>query len=390
LLTGLLALAVTPAAGCGDDDDDDDGCDGDEGVACTTSGSPSGSTSGTVQSCGPVTASPGSDASDARTPELGDDVCVVKTSTVKMSDALKAADAKVGPTIEAKFEIGDDGNLALSIYPAGEGLDVDAERNVFQEIAGNPTASPWTPGPPEVFEDEEHLKRSARDLTLVQLSDKKLVDVVAAAEKDGFVFWAIPTIEKSRAGYGVYTLRADDSTAYTFVDGAGSSEGGLEDLGDGPGAEATDERAPEIPDLALLADAELTMADAIAESGKEIIEAKFEPNEAGVLSLSLYPVDDIALDSERTTFKELFGEATSASWAPEESVFTDTEHLTRSSRDLTLVQTSGLSLSAAIEKVQEEVPAGFIYWAIPTRRGTRAGYGIYTYDAGSVRYFFVS
>jgi hypothetical protein len=34
---------------------------------------------------------------------------------------------------------------------------------------------------------------------------------------DGFVYWAIPTIRDTRAGYGVYTLGADGQPHYFFV-----------------------------------------------------------------------------------------------------------------------------------------------------------------------------
>src|SRR5262249_2735626 len=65
------------------------------------------------------------------------------------------------------------------------------------------------------------------------------------------------------------------------------------------------------------------------------------------------------------------------------------EHLTRSARDLTIIQTSALTLVEAVDLVDAAVPDGFVFWAIPTIRDGRAGYGIYTYDArGQVHYFF--
>ena len=124
------------------------------------------------------------------------------------------------------------------------------------------------------------------------------------------------------------------------------------------------------------------------------IEAKFELDHDGKLSLSIYPVGKgIDVDPERNSFFELAGDPTVMPFHPTLTEFQvpDEEHLTRSARDLTLVQTSSLSLLAAVQKVEGRYPGGFVYWAIPTRRGTRAGYGIYVLAAdGTVHYLFVS
>ena len=69
----------------------------------------------------------------------------------------------------------------------------------------------------------------------------------------------------------------------------------------------------------------------------------------------------------------------------------DVEHLTRSARDLTLVQTAGLSLREAVVVAQSRIADGIVFWAIPTIRDTRSGYGVYVYDRYNVvHYFFVS
>jgi hypothetical protein len=69
----------------------------------------------------------------------------------------------------------------------------------------------------------------------------------------------------------------------------------------------------------------------------------------------------------------------------------DAEHLTRSSRDLTIVQTAALSLRDAVDLAEWTVPGGFVFWAIPTIRNTRSGYGVYVYGADSeVHYLFIS
>jgi hypothetical protein len=165
---------------------------------------------------------PGDGATDARVPELGDDLTIVRQSKVSMADALAQMEAQNGPAIEAKFELADDGkSLSLSIYPVGKGLALDAERNTFFELSGDPTAATYAPDKSQfAMPDFEHVSRSARDLTLVQaasLSVREAVDAVNEAMPDGFVFWVIPTIRDTRAGYGVYTLGKDDKPHYYFV-----------------------------------------------------------------------------------------------------------------------------------------------------------------------------
>jgi hypothetical protein len=90
---------------------------------------------------------------------------------------------------------------------------------------------------------------------------------------------------------------------------------------------------------------------------------------------------------------ELAADPTLDAYAPSLSEFSvsDVEHLTRSARDLTLVQASALTLKEAVGIVQGVMPDGFVYWAIPTIRDTSAGYGIYVLGSDNrPHYFFVS
>jgi len=166
-------------------------------------------------------AGPGSNATDARVPELGDDLTVVRQSRISMSSALRAVEREHGPAIEAKFELDGDGHLSLSIYPVGEGIDVDPERNTFFELAGDPTAATFSLEQTEfTVPDEEHLTRSSRDLTLVQTARMSLRDAVQRADQSfrgSFVYWAIPTVRDSRAGYGIYLLDRRNTVHYLFV-----------------------------------------------------------------------------------------------------------------------------------------------------------------------------
>jgi hypothetical protein len=340
---------------------------------------------------------PGVFATDKRVPELGSDLTVLKQSKITMAKGLVEAE-KIGPVIEAKFELDHSGKLALSLYPISEALTVDAQRQTFKELAGDPTKSPFQ-GNVETFTDQEHLTRSARDLTLIQLSKVTLAQAVNQVSHSGTVFWAIPTMRLGRAGYGLYTAR-NGSQKYHFVDGGGSWEHNFwnpQDLGTGPGSKATDQRHPELGEnLQVLKQAKIKMSDALAEAEEHhgaTIEAKYEL-EDGKLSLSIYPVGKgIHTDSERNTFFELAGDPTKTYFNPSKKEFTvpDAEHLTRSSRDLTLVQAAGFGLRTAVWFAEQAMPDGFVYWAIPTIRDTRAGYGIYMLGAdGKAHYFFIS
>jgi hypothetical protein len=42
-------------------------------------------------------------------------------------------------------------------------------------------------------------------------------------------------------------------------------------------------------------------------------------------------------------------------------------------------------------KAESKFSNGFVYWAIPTRRGTRSGWGVYILDANNKsHYLFIS
>lgn len=335
---------------------------------------------------------------DGRAPELGDDLSIVMTSQITLRAALVQA-AQTGPVIEAKFELGDDGKLSLSTYPIGAPLAMDAERSKFQELAGDPTVSPWQPGL-EQFHDFEHLTRSSRDLTLVQLSAVSIAAAIAPTDSDeqGFPYWVVPTVHQGRAGYGVFTLGNNGASTYKFIDGDGSRAQQVLALGDGPGTGATDARVPELNDHPeIVRTSKITLADAIAQVEAKYgpaIEAKLEMANDGVsLSLSVYAASDLSLPAEHDTLSEASGDPTAAIWSPELARFDvpDEVHVTRATRDLTLVQTASLSLHDAVVSAQGQIAGGIAYWAVPTIRGTRAGYGVYVLAPdNTAHYFFVS
>ena len=333
-------------------------------------------------------------ATDARTPELANATDAL-ASKITMADAAAQVETATGTLIESKFEPDDSGKLSLSLYPLGKAVSVDPTNNVLQEASGDPTASPFAPGL-EVFHDFEHLARSTRDLTIVQLSNLSVRDAIARGSHFGFVYWAVPTMQAGRAGYGVYAVDGDGTSQYHFFDGQGARTRQVSDLGSAPTA-PTDDRIVELGgDPTMVRSSRISLLAAIdqlePQYGK-IVEAKFELGDNGALSLSLYPAKDFHVDAERTELGELSGDPTAATFAPDYAKFDvpDEEHVTKASRDLSLVQAAGMNLRSAVVKANAKFPGGFVYWAIPTRQGTRAGYGVYVLDASNqTHYLFIS
>jgi hypothetical protein len=132
-------------------------------------------------------------------------LAVLSQSKLTLADGIKQAAAKAPETvISAKFELDDHKQLSLSVYTAEKGLETDAEHNVLKELAGSPAGATWSPEA-EVFEDAEHLKRAAAQLTLLALSPQALLDIIAKAEKDqpGTVFSITPVVENHKPQFVV-------------------------------------------------------------------------------------------------------------------------------------------------------------------------------------------
>lgn len=141
----------------------------------------------------------------------------LSTSKHSLADGIRQAAKSQGIAISAKFE--DEGKgLSLSVYVAGKGLGVKADENVLEELAGNPTAAEWKPET-EVFEDVEHVARSAEQLTLMRLTSLSLADAVAKAEKaqKGTAFSVTPGIRGGKAVFRV-RLAADGKAVDVLLD----------------------------------------------------------------------------------------------------------------------------------------------------------------------------
>jgi len=132
-------------------------------------------------------------------------------------DGIRQAAGASGAAISAKFE--DEGKgLSLSVYVAGKGLGVKADENVLTELAGSPTAAEWKPAR-EVFEDVEHVARSAEQLTLMRLTSLSLVDAVERAEKlrPGTAVSVTPELRGTKAVFRV-RIASDGKVADILLD----------------------------------------------------------------------------------------------------------------------------------------------------------------------------
>ncbi len=139
----------------------------------------------------------------------GDAALVRTLSSAKHSllDGVRKAAKAPAVAISAKFE--DEGKgLSLSVYTAGRGLDVDAESNVLQEFAGDPTGLEWKPSI-ETFQDATHVARASEQVTLMRMTRLTLADAIAMADSQlrpfehATVFSIAPAV---REGRGVFLL----------------------------------------------------------------------------------------------------------------------------------------------------------------------------------------
>ena len=140
------------------------------------------------------------------------------------------------------------------------------------------------------------------------------------------------------------------------------------------------QRTPDAKAVPLLGTAAISLLQGIelvrAKYGA-VIEAKFELDDSGALSLSVYPVTKgLRTSAEFNVFEEVSGPAAVSPWKQSVEVFTDREHLTRSAFDLTVMQLGNFNLATAVRRALTRQP-GVAYWAIPTLQGKRPGVGVY-------------
>lgn len=109
-----------------------------------------------------------------------------------------------------------------------------------------------------------------------------------------------------------------------------------------------------------LAQSKHTLAEGLrqaAQTGEVPISAKFEFDDGGKLSLSIYTAEKgLSGDAEHNVLKELSGSPEQKDWKPEVEVFKDVAHVARSSEQLTLLRLSKHSLSDILAMAQKKHP----------------------------------
>jgi hypothetical protein len=119
--------------------------------------------------------------------------------------------------ISAKFELDQHGKLSLSVYTAAKGVAVPAESNVLKEWAGPPEVGRWSPTA-ETFTDAEHIARASEQLTLLALTSKTLLEILAKAEQEplGSVYAITPVVRNKRAMFVVLLLQKGKVTELRY------------------------------------------------------------------------------------------------------------------------------------------------------------------------------
>jgi hypothetical protein len=107
----------------------------------------------------------------------------IKDTTQSLASGIAQVSTGTEVPIEAKFEL-EDGTLMLSVYTSAMGLGTIAEKNSFKEYKGDATQAAWNPET-EVFEDFEHIARSAQYHTLLSMTPVTISDIIERAEGTG-------------------------------------------------------------------------------------------------------------------------------------------------------------------------------------------------------------
>ncbi len=139
--------------------------------------------------------------------------------------------------------------------------------------------------------------------------------------------------------------------------------------------------------LKVLSNSKHSLADGIRQATKSTevpISAKFELNDNGKLSLSVYTAENgLTNDAEHNVLKELSGSPEAAEWNPEVEVFKDPEHLKRAAAQQTLMAVSKMSLLDVIAKAQKQQP-GTVFSITPVVVGHQPKFNVLVANNGRV------
>ena len=154
-------------------------------------------------------------AAEEDSKELRAVVQALGKSKLSLLNGIQQATHGSAVALSAKFEM-EDGKLSLSVYTAEKGLAVAAEKNVLQELSGNPEQNKWTPDV-KVFKDVPHVARSAEQLALMAVGRKSLADAIGEVQKKypGTVFSITPVVSNHRPAVVILVAQKGKVTTVT-------------------------------------------------------------------------------------------------------------------------------------------------------------------------------
>ena len=140
-------------------------------------------------------------------------------------------------------------------------------------------------------------------------------------------------------------------------------------------AEDADEyKAPDAL-LKVLPSSKHSLADGIKQATQGVeapISAKFELDEKGKLSLSVYIAQKgLNVDSQNNVFKEVSGSPESSAWSPESEVIKDQGDLKSAQEQLTVLSKGKVSLLDIVEKATKE-HQGIAFAAMPENEDNKS------------------
>jgi hypothetical protein len=144
-------------------------------------------------------------------------------------------------------------------------------------------------------------------------------------------------------------------------------------------------RTPDAKAVPMVGQSKTTLLQGIQKAAKHgaVIEAKFELDDSGALSLSTYTAKGFG------TFYEVSGPAKAAPWKPSAEKITGAEDLVNSAVDLTVLDQGSTTLAGAVQSALAKQP-GTAYWAVPTLHAKQPVVGIYIVDsAGKSHHLYV-
>jgi hypothetical protein len=129
-----------------------------------------------------------------------------------------------------------------------------------------------------------------------------------------------------------------------------------------------------------------SLAEGIRQASKSEtpISAKFEFDEHGKISLSVYTAAKGLIEAESNVLKEWAGSPEGGQWRPKAETFKDVEHVARASEQLTLLSLTSKSLIEILGKAEQEQQLGSVYSITPLVRDKRPMFDVLFLQKGKV------